>query len=249
MAAQAGTQQANLFGDVLVEDVTVPSLDNVPRWSKLEALGKEKEVIGFYVSGHPLDDFRFEIDALCSHNIVDLRELDKKMLNREVSFAGIITEVNHRMTKTGKPFGSFTLEDYTGNTTITLFGEDYGKLKQFLEPESLVFLRAKIQGRFGNNEELEIKPFQVQYLGDVGEKLIRQLVVKMRLHDVRSGLIPELGTLLDSHKGSVPVRLQIVDVEKNWNVPMISKLHKVKVHTELVNALKNLTNGEVVVGA
>jgi DNA polymerase-3 subunit alpha len=249
MAAQAGSNQVNLFGDVMVQDVTVPALDNIPKWSKLEELRKEKEVIGFYVSGHPLDDFRFEIDALCSHNIEDIRELDKKMLNREVSFAGIITDVNHRMTKTGKPFGSFTVEDFSGNTTITLFGEDYGKLKQFLEPESLVFIRAKIQGRFGNNEELELKPYQVQYLGDVGEKLIRQLVVKMRLHDVRSGLIPELGLLLDSHKGSVPVRLQIVDVEKNWNVPMISKLHKVKVHNELVNALKNLTNGEVVVGA
>ena len=249
MAAQAGSNQVNLFGDVMVQDVTIPALDNIAKWSRLEELRKEKEVIGFYVSGHPLDDFRFEIDALCSHAIEDIRELDKKMLNREVSFAGIITDVNPRMTKTGKPFGSFTVEDFTGNTTITLFGEDYGKLKQFLEPESLVFIRAKIQGRFGNNEELELKPYLVQYLGDVGDKLIRQLTLKMRLHDVRSGLIPELGLLLDSHKGSVPVRLQIVDVEKNWNVPMISKLHKVKVHNELVNALKDLTNGEVVVGA
>jgi DNA polymerase-3 subunit alpha len=249
MAAQAGSNQVNLFGDVMVQDVTIPALDNIAKWSRLEELRKEKEVIGFYVSGHPLDDFRFEIDALCSHAIEDIRELDKKMLNREVSFAGIITDVNPRMTKTGKPFGSFTVEDFTGNTTITLFGEDYGKLKQFLEPESLVFIRAKIQGRFGNNEELELKPYLVQYLGDVGDKLIRQLTLKMRLHDVRSGLIPELGLLLDSHKGSVPVRLQIVDVEKNWNVPMISKLHRVKVHNELVNALKNLTNGEVVVGA
>jgi DNA polymerase-3 subunit alpha len=186
---------------------------------------------------------------LCTHRIEDIRELDKKMLGRDVSFACIITEVNNRMTKTGKPFGSFTVEDFSGNTSITLFGEDYGKLKQFLEPESLVFVKAKIQGRFGNNEELELKPYQIQYLSDVGDKLIRQLVVKMRLHDVSTGLVSELGQLFDSHKGSVPVKMQIVDVEKNWNVPMISKLHRVKVHTDLVNALKDLTKGEVVVGA
>jgi DNA polymerase III subunit alpha len=223
----------------------VPALEQVAQWSKLEALRREKEVIGFYISGHPLDNFKFEIRSFCNTTIAEIRQPDRSMVGRELNFAGIITEVNHRMSKNGKPFGNFTVEDLSGNMQLTLFGEDYGKLKQYLEPESLVFIKAKVQARFGNQEELEVKPYQIQYLSDVGDKMFRQLIVKLRLHDVRLNLVNELDELLNSHKGSVPVRLQIVDVEKNWNVPMISKLHKVKVHNELVAAIRELTNGEV----
>jgi DNA polymerase-3 subunit alpha len=244
VAMQAQNQQASLFGEVMVEDVTSPSLAPSEQWSKLEALKKEKEVIGFYISGHPLDDFRFEIQSFCSNSIEDLQTIDRYK-NRDVSFAGIITEVNHRMSKTGKPFGNFTLEDFSGAMQLTLFGEDYGKLKQFLEPESLVFIRAKVQNRFHQPDAWEIKPNSIQFLSDIADKMSKQLLVKMRLWDVNKGMISKLGEVFERHKGSVAVRLQIVDVEQNWSVPFTSKNHKVKVNSLLVEELKELTNGEI----
>ena len=244
MASQAGNMQANLFGDTSVEDVMTPILANCAEWSKLEALRKEKEVVGFYISGHPLDDFKYEIKQFCSHTIQDLLqpELHK---NRDVSFAGIITEINHRISKTGKPFGSFTIEDFAGSMQLTLFGEDYGKMKQFLEPETLIYVRAKIQTRFGQPDAWEVRPSVVQFLSDASEKLSKQLNVKMRLWDVNPSSISQLEELFLSHKGSTPVKLNIVDVERNWSIPFISKSHKIKINRNLIEELENVTNGEV----
>ncbi|CAN5439689.1 DNA polymerase III subunit alpha [soil metagenome] len=244
VALQAQNQQASLFGEVLVEEVTSPSLPITEPWSKLEALRKEKEVIGFYISGHPLDDFRFEINNFCSHEIVNLQNIEI-LKNRDLSFAGIITEVNHRMSKTGKPFGNFTIEDFSGTLQMTLFGEDYGKLKQFLEPESLVFIRAKVQNRFHQPDNWEMKVHSIQFLHDVSEKLTKQLVVKMRLMDVNKNLIDKLGEVLSSHKGSVPVKMHIVDMDRNWNIPFMARNHKVKVNIKLVEELRSLTNGDI----
>ena len=106
------------------DEITIPSLPNCEPWSKLEALGKEKEVIGFYISGHPLDDYRFELQHFCNVTAERLAHDLNRYRNREVCFAGIITEANHRMSKTGKPFGNFTVEDLSGNFQITLFGEE-----------------------------------------------------------------------------------------------------------------------------
>lgn len=246
IANQVNSQQQSLFGGGAVEDVTIPALYPSPQWSKLEALRKEKEVIGFYISGHPLDDFKFEIRNFCSHSISDLQN-PSALKNRDICFAGIITEVNHRMSKTGKPFGSFTVEDFGGSISLTLFGEEYGRMKQYLEPESLIYIKAKVQNRFNNPDEWEIRPQSIQFLSDAAEKLTKQLIVKMRLPDVNSVSIGKIMELLNSHKGSVPVKMQVIDLEQNWNVPFISKTMKVRVKAELCEELENITRGEVTI--
>lgn len=240
---QANSMQVNLFGDVLEEDITTPQLAPAVPWSTLEALKKEKEVIGFYISGHPLDEFKFEIRQFCSNSIDDLKDITT-FKNRDVSFPGIITEVNHRMTKSGKPFASIVLEDFSGSMQLALFGEDYGKLKQFLLPESLVYVKAKVQNRYGNANEWELKPTSMQFLADMAEKMTKQLTVKMRLYNVNQETITKLGDLFEGHKGSVPVRLHIVDVERNWSIPFTSK-SKVKIASKFLDEIKEVTNGEV----
>jgi DNA polymerase-3 subunit alpha len=241
---QGPTAQVSLFGDVEVEDVTMPSLIAAPEWSKLEKLKKEKEVIGFYISGHPLDDFKFEIKQFCNCRIDELQNISE-LKGRDVSFAGIITDVSHRISKTGKPFGSFVIEDFYGSTSITLFGEDYGKLKAYLEPESLVYVKAKVQNKFHSPDDWELKPYNIQFLKDAADKLTKQVTVKLRLHDVNKDLISKLGELLTSHKGSTPVRMYVVDVERNWSIPFTSSQHKITVQAKLLDEIKAVTNGEV----
>ncbi|MBL7925016.1 MAG: DNA polymerase III subunit alpha [Bacteroidia bacterium] len=249
-AVQSNTQQQSLFGDVMVEEISQPSLAKCEPWSKLEALGKEKEVIGFYISGHPLDDFKFELKNFCSHKIEQLIQPDslKNLRGRDISFAGIITVVNHRMSKTGKPFGSFTIEDLSGSMEIALFGEDYGKLKQFLEPESLVYIKARIQNRFKKEDEFELKPYAVSYLSDLGEKLSKELVVHFKLYELNGEMAKNLQELLRQHEGSTPVRIKVYDEEKKWQLPFRCKTLKVKVHNPLVEQLTSLVGGEVTLG-
>lgn len=249
-ATQATSMQASLFGDAMVEEITQPSLAKCEPWSKLEALTKEKEVIGFYISGHPLDDFRFELKNFCNARIEQLSNKDglKPLRNRDISFAGIITSVNHRMSKTGKPFGSFTIEDLSGSMEVTLFGEDYGKLKQFMEQESLVYIKAKVQNRFRSEEDFELKPYSVQYLSDIGDKLTKEMVVHLKLWELESGLGNELKELLSRYPGSVPVRVKIYDDEKRWQLPFQVKSLKVKISTGLLEEVARLTGGEITLG-
>ncbi|MFW5707913.1 MAG: DNA polymerase III subunit alpha, partial [Bacteroidota bacterium] len=144
---QKNSSQMNLFGEAEETVMPDPELPECPRWEKLEMLKKEKEVTGMYISGHPLDNFKIQIQNYCSHNLSQLQDLDK-LKNRDVSFAGVILGAQHRYTKNGKPFGSFIIEDYTDSVQINVFSEDYLKVKHFLEKESFVYVKAHIAPRF-----------------------------------------------------------------------------------------------------
>lgn len=246
---QANSMQQSLFGETSVEEVTQPALQKCEPWSKLEALGKEKEVIGFYISGHPLDDFKFEMKNFCSHQIENLIGIDnlKNLRGRDIAFAGIITVVNHRMSKTGKPFGSFTVEDLTGSMEIALFGEDYGKLKQFLEVESLVFIKARVQNRFRKEDEFELKPYAISYMSDLGDKMAKELILHMKLREVNGSVGTELQSLLLQHQGSTPVRIKVYDDEKRWLLPFHYKGVKVKINNQLVEEIMRVTDGTVTI--
>ncbi|MEP7265092.1 MAG: DNA polymerase III subunit alpha [Bacteroidota bacterium] len=247
MGSQSQLAQHSLFGDMSQDEITIPSLPVCEPWSKLEALGKEKEVIGFYISGHPLDDFRFELDNFCNVTAERLSHDLEKYKNREVAFAGIITEANHRMSKTGKPFGNFTVEDLSGNFQITLFGEDYGKFKQFLNPESIIFIKGKVGSRYNNPDDLEFRPSAIQFLSDVGEKLTKQITLKLSLWSVNNDVIASLGDLLSANKGGIPFKMQVIDDECKWSIPFSFKNHKIKVSQKFVSELQSVTNGEVVI--
>ena len=242
MAAQAGSLQQNLFGDSTEQDVSQPSLAVCEPWSKLEALGKEKEVIGFYISGHPLDDFRFEISQFCSHRIDQLIQTDtlKTIRGREIAIAGIITQADSRMTKTGKPFGSMNIEDLSGKIELMLFGEDYGKFKQFLESGSLVFIKARVQNRYGKEDDFEIKPLVMGYLSDLSDRISKDLVVTVRLSDLKSDLAKRMQEVFLQHPGNTAVRIQVIDEEKRWMLPFRPKALKVKAHNPLIEDISRI---------
>jgi len=250
-ALQANSLQGNLFGDMQTgEDVNVPTFVKCETWSRFEALGREKDVIGFYISGHPLDDFRFEISHFCSHQVEQLNQTAnlKPLQGRELAFAGMITQANHRISKAGKPFGSFTIEDLSGKMEIALFGEDYAKLKQYLEADTLVFVKAKVQQRYNRDGEFEVKPFAIRYLSDVGESLVKELVMHLRLHHLDGKTAGQLQDVLSRHQGKTPLRIRILDDERRWQLPFVSKTFKVKVHNPLVEEINRLSGVNVTVG-
>jgi DNA polymerase-3 subunit alpha len=236
--------QASLFGDMPEENITEPQLPAAPEWSKLEQLRKEKEVVGFYISGHPLDGFRFEIKQFCNTSVEQLNRVDE-LKNRDLTFPGIVVDIEERMTKTGKPFGFFNIEDFTGNYRLALFGEDYGKFKHLLVKESLVFVRARVQSRFANSSDLEIKVIGMEFLKDAADKMVKMVNLKMRLRDVKTGKVDLIESLLKEHQGKTPFKIQIYDQENGVNLAFESMKFKVKVNAQLLEELKELTNGDV----
>jgi DNA polymerase-3 subunit alpha len=241
-------QQHSLFGDALAEDYTIPVLPVCDKWNQLEELRREKEVIGFYISGHPLDNFKFEIRNFCNISLDKLGDITE-FKGRDLSFAGIITDVGERITKSGKPFGTFVLEDFTGNHSISLFGKEYGAMKHYLHLESQVFVRAKVQNRNFTGEPdkdfWELKPYSIDFLQDAVDKLVKEVTINIRLSSVREGMVVKLVDSITRHKGSTSVKINVVDVDKNWNVPFVSKLYKVKITSEWLDEIKSITNGEV----
>ena len=236
-----------LFGDLVNEDITTPTLPVVEPWSKLEALRREKDVIGFYVSGHPLDDYQIILKRFCNTTIEKVvNELDK-LRNRDLSFAGIIASVTDRISKNGKPFGSFVIEDLTGSMQITMFGEEYGKFKPLLVPESLIFIKGKVNSRFNNPNDLEFRPSEIQYLSDVGDKMTRQMVLQMNIWDVKNDNIALLNDLLSANQGTIPVKLQVIDDECKWSIPFSFKNTRVKFSQKFVSELQSVTNRDVII--
>ncbi|MFM7015069.1 MAG: DNA polymerase III subunit alpha, partial [Bacteroidota bacterium] len=244
IANEGQTAQASLFGDTADEEIAEPQLPNAPEWSKLESLKKEKEVVGFYISGHPLDGFRFEIKQFCNSNVESLSNLTE-LRNRELTFPGIITEAEERISKNGKPFGFFTIEDFSGTIRLALFGEDYGKFKHLLVKESLVFIRGRVQPRFANSTDLELKVTGMEYLKDAADKMVKMVNLRMRLRDVKSNKVELIESLLKDHEGKTPLKIQIYDLDNNVNLAFESTKFKLKVNAQLLDDLKELTNGDI----
>ncbi len=228
IALKKSQSQHSLFGDDTEVDIANPALPVTSPWSKMEMLAKEKEVTGIYLSGHPLDDYRIEIQNFCNIPLTELSNDLKQFKGRELKFAGILTSASHRYTKTGKPFGSFTLEDYDGNAQFVLFSEDYLKFKHFLEKEALLlYVKATVKERYGNAEQMELKITHIGLLSELLQNMVNELILKIKLSDLSEELINNIFKSIKKKKGNCKIKFYIEDVVNNISVEMPSKKWKI----------------------
>lgn len=239
MQDNKNSSQNSLFGDIGSVDMPTPKLFPCEPWSRLEQLKNEKEVIGFYLSGHPLDEYKIEIESFCNTTLNPLKDL-AKWKGRDVSFAGIAVEVNHRVSKTGKPFGSLILEDYSGNLDIVLFGEDYLKFKHFLNKDAFLFIKGKVQTRFNQSDLLEIKISNVQLLNDIGNTLTKSVTLTINSLLLNEDKIGTIENLIEQYKGNIPVRMKLLDNELKMSVDALARKTKVKVSKDFVSDMGKL---------
>ena len=218
-----------------------PPLPQIEGWSALEQLHYEKEVIGFYLSGHPLDDHRLEIKYLCNATLPDLKELDK-LNGRDVALSGIVTKAEHRIAKSGKPFGSFSMEDHHGTHDFMLFSEDYMKYKLYMQQGALLFLKGRASARtWGRDEgQMEFKINNIDLLSDAREKYITRLNVVVDADRVTADIAHELGQLLQASPGKCKVNFVLTSPSTNTTVEAAGKAHTVALTEELVRGLDGL---------
>ncbi|MBK6832383.1 MAG: DNA polymerase III subunit alpha [Flavobacteriales bacterium] len=236
------SSQVNMFGDASGDaGIPEPAIPQIDGWSALEKLHYEKEVIGFYLSGHPLDDHRLEIKHLCHHNLSQLTDL-KALEGRDVTFAGIVTKAEHRIAKSGKPFGTLSLEDHYGSHDFMLFSEDYMRFKLYLQQGALLFVKGRAMARtWGRDEgQMEFKITSMELLGDVREKYMNKLTLKVESERVSDELVRELGLLIKSNPGKCKVNLQLVSQAENMAVDLPSKSLSVGITEELVSGLDGM---------
>jgi len=228
--------QQSLFGDTEEIHFKELALPECRPWSKLEQLKFEKEVTGFYMSGHPLDDYHVEMNQFCNVTIEDLKQDLKQLKGKEVTFAGIIIESAHKIGKTGKPYGSFVLEDYFNFISLTVFSEEYLKFKHFLEEGQYVYIRARIESRYDSPDQMSIRIGQVLLLSEVMEKFSKVLSLTLHLNELTVDTIYKLHQLATQSKGKCRLRIRIHDATENITIDLPSKNHRVNAK-EFTNAL------------
>ncbi len=242
--SEQSSMQNSLFGDMGGVEITTPPVPNAEQWSTMELLKKERELVGIYLSAHPLDDYAVVLNHLCNLKCTQVgREMDKKELSKfeELSFGGIVTSVSSRWTKTNKPFGIVTIEDFDGAGEIALFGEEWTKWQSMLQEEYPVYITAKCQQRFRNNPDaydLVIK--KIEFLSDVKDKSIDKFTIYVDSTLFADSCMTDLETMLRSNTGHVPLYFNIHDIEHNTNIEMFCRNVAVDVNKKLLSFLDEM---------
>jgi DNA polymerase-3 subunit alpha len=237
--ARKDSIQQSLFGEAEEVHFKEISLPDCRPWSKLEQLKLEKDVTGFYMSGHPLDDYQFELDQFCNKTIEDLKQDLKPLKGKEITFAGIVIEANHKIGKTGKPYGSFVVEDYYNFISLTVFSEEYLKWKHLLEEGQYVFLKARIESRFDSPDQLTIRISQVILLAEVVEKFSKVLSLTLVLDELVIDTIHKLNAAAKHFKGKCQLRIRVHDPVENITIDLPSRKYRVN-PKEMIKALEEL---------
>lgn len=252
--------QASLFGGTSEVQMPEPTLPVCPEWGLIEKLKYERDVIGIYLTSHPLDTYRFEINHFCKHPVSLLHLIDKVkesgaepevqqefngIKNKELIIGGMITSANHRMTKNGKPFGVFVLEDYYDSYEIALFGEDYVKQKGYLHEGYFVQVKGKILERFRQAENWNFDIVSMQLLSELRDKLAKSLTVQIPLESLDEELYAGLKSILEENESreaskSCQLRFKIVDQHGGISLDMPSKSIRIHPDNHFIESLVKL---------
>ena len=235
--------QVSLFGEASEIQFPEPELPACEQWGTMEKLAREKEVVGIYISGHPLDDFRIEMQNFCNGTVAYFQNM-APLINKEITFGGVVTDVQHRVSRQGKGWASFTIEDYTNSHEFRIFGEEYLKFRHFLMINNFVYVRAFVREGWTNREtgkkgepRLQFNNFQL--LHDVMDAYAKKLSIQLNIKGLTEQKILELQDLLKMHKGKHNLNFVVYDDDEELKVELKSRKQKVQISQELLNELQN----------
>ena len=233
--------QNSLFGgfdDVEIATPPIPKTD--VRWSDIERLNKERDLVGIYLSAHPLDEYKIVLDNLCNTKCQELADVDKLTDRQDVILGGIVTGVRTGFTKTGKPFGIVTLEDFEGAGELAMFGEDWGVRSGFFSVGASVYVTGKIQSRykFKDDGPKDLKVTGVEYLQTIKDKAVDRITIQLTTDLLDDQIVAELGEMVSEHPGKTKVFFQLRDSLGKHHVLLKSKTCTVDVHHQLIDYIE-----------
>ncbi len=238
------TPQGNLFGDSPGLIYPKPEIPKAPEWTKVEKLNRERELIGIFLSAHPLDDFRLEIENLTTHSLADMGDLDE-LKNKEITIAGIVNSVKEAYTRNGNPFGRMTIEDYRNSWELTLFGKDYINYKNYFVKDCPLVIKGRIQPKYYNEDELELKVKSMSLLADAKEDLIKSISLDIPLSFINKKNIEKLGEIAEQNKGEVTMKFRVIEREENLAVSLFSRSKRISLSKEVMKFLEKHPDIEV----
>ena len=233
--------QVSLFGDASDVQIAEPLVPPCEEWGTMEKLAQEREVVGIYISGHPLDDFKIEMKTFCNATLALFTNLDP-YVNREMTFGGVVTVVEHRVSKQGKGWAMFTIEDYTDSYEFRIFGEEYLRFRHFLVQSSFVYVKVYVKEGWINKDtqkksEPRLQFTSFQLLHDVMDTYAKKLSIQFEIGDLKESKIKALDDILRMHEGNHALNFLVYDNEAKMKLHMPSRKQKVRVSQELLDEL------------
>ncbi|SHK39863.1 DNA polymerase III subunit alpha [Hymenobacter psychrotolerans] len=230
-AAKESAQQSLFGGGGDMMAIPMPKIQDMELWSPTEKLRREKEVVGFYLSGHPLDDFKLEIDSYCTCGLDKIESYK----NRDITVAGLISNVQFKTTKTGQPFVSFNIEDYESSLNLALFRDDYSKFSALINPRNYdkeqvppMFIRGKYAQRFRDSDQFEFKIMTMEPLFNVAEKLANGVRVQLDLRTITEPFMDRFMEAVEGCAGSKKLEIKFAEPHEHLAVDTYSRRYRIE---------------------
>ncbi|PRX52243.1 DNA polymerase III subunit alpha [Salegentibacter salegens] len=237
------SSQVSLFGEASEVQIPEPVVPPCEEWGTMEKLRREREVVGIYISGHPLDDFRYEMDYFCNSKLGEFNDLER-CVNRDLTFGGVISDVQHRVSKMGKGWAMFSVEDYTDTYEFRMFGEEYLKFRHFLVPNSFVHIKIFVKEGWTNKETGKKGDPRIQFnniylLHDVMDQFAKKLTIQLDIADLHEEKINWFKDVFRTHRGDHKLNFVVYEMKEQVKLHMPSKKQKVKISQELLHTLED----------
>ncbi|MCI6080736.1 MAG: DNA polymerase III subunit alpha [Prevotella sp.] len=229
----------SLFGGDNAVEIATPPIIKGEQWSDIERLNKEREYVGIYLSAHPLDEYRIVLDNLCNTKCAELNDLSTLSDREDIILGGIVTSMQQKYTKSGKPCGFVNIEDYNGTGQLAFFGEDWGKWNGMLIVGSSVYITAKCVPRFRDSNLYDLKVQNIEYLPTVKERSIDRFTINITTDDLDSLVVEELNQIIREHPGKTKLFFQLHDRKGNNHVLLKSRTHEIDVRQDLIKFIEN----------
>ena len=231
------TSQASLFGPEDMVEIAQPQpCKDYIKWSDLERLNRERDLIGIYISGHPLDEYRIILEHVCNVTMTNLADIDK-LANKDIKFGGIVTSIKEGQTRNGKPYGIVKMEDYSGGGELPLFGNDWAQWRGYCQVGNSLFITARVEPRKWQTDSYELRLARIEFLTDVKNNLIKTLTISIDLEKLTEATATELISIMQKNEGPTDVFFNVVDKEKQSHVHLKSPRCRITVCNALINYL------------
>lgn len=263
------SSQSSLFGSSVASYVPEPAMPEAEEWPLIEKLKYEKTVIGIYLTGHPLDNYKVELERFCNSTISDLKLMQKARSGEggedimgafnelrkrgEIRIGGLVGNVQHKITKTGKPFGTFVLEDYNESYEFALFGDDYVKFRNLMMDGYFLHIKGNIEEKFRQKDNWDLRILVMDLLSEMRDKLTKSLTVCIDITMLNSKLLDDIQHIINENNEKYPVkncklRFKINNREEAMQIELSSKNFKVNPSDDLIAGIASITNMQPVLG-
>ncbi|BCS86020.1 MULTISPECIES: DNA polymerase III subunit alpha [Prevotella] len=231
--------QNSLFGGEQAVEIARPQPVEAEGWSNIEKLNRERDLVGIYISAHPLDEFSIILNTMCNTHCSELDNKQELAKKEEITLGGIVTGVKSKFTKTGKPCGFVTLEDFEGSGELAFFGEDWGKWRGLLTEGCIVYIKAKCQQKYRDSDYYDFRISDIQYMQTVKANRLEKFTITINSDAIDETVVTDISTMVEKAVGNTQLYIQVIDQEHNVSMMLRSNNHSIEIKKDLLNYIES----------